>query len=314
MRTTLLRLSVLSLFLVPVSARAYYLETRGDTTEPTRYADGDESTADTIDVAYRVNATTFPSGVAGIGEAIDAAFATWTSAECGGVAFAAGDASDSTDRTHWTHDEGDVYVLVYFTDSDEEWSSGPAVGHFWFGYDPVGALIGATVVLNSRDHAWATDGATDALDVQSIVTALIGRSLGITSAMEGNATFPRYAPGDVTKRELGDDDRAALAYLYPVDGCDAPPAPEATCDGSFDHDMPCPPRPETMPGDAGTLVPGDDDAGPIGVADGGVSGPDAGNGGATSGGCSAGLGGSRAGLGWVLGVAAIAALVRRRRR
>src|SRR5690606_8522028 len=125
------------------------------------------------------------------------AFATWTGAECGSIAFAAGDASDSTDRTHWTHDEGDVYVLVYFTDSDEEWSSGPAVGHFWFGYDPVGALSGATVVLNSRDHAWATDGATSALDVQSIVTALIGRSLGITSAMEGNATFPRYAPGDI---------------------------------------------------------------------------------------------------------------------
>lgn len=312
MRTTLLRLSVLSLFLVPVSARAYYLETRGDTTEPTRYADGDETSADTIDVVYRVNATTFPAGVAGIAEAIDASFATWTAAECGAIAFAAGDASDSTDRTHWTHDEDDVYVLVYFTDSDEEWTSGPAVGHFWFGHDPLGALIGATVVLNSRDHAWATDGATDALDVQSVVTALIGRSLGITSAMEGNATFPRYAPGDVTKRDLGDDDRAALAYLYPVDGCAAPAAPEATCDGSFDDDMPCPPRPETTPGDAGTLVPGDDAGGPIGVADGGVNGSDAGVG-TTSGGCSAALGSSRAGLGWVLAIAAIAAFVRRRR-
>lgn len=313
MRTTFVSALTFSLILAPSVTHAYYLETRGDTADPIRYADADPA-SDAVDVTYRVNAATFPPEVAGAADAIDAAFAAWTDAECGSIAFRGGESSDSIDRAHWIHDEGAIYVLVYFSASDEEWTGGPAAGHFWFGYDPSGALIGATVVLNSRDHAWATDGSADKLDVQGVVTALIGRSLGITSAMEGNATYPSYAPGDVSKRALGDDDLAALAYLYPTSTCSAPAEPEAVCDGAHTSGAEaCPPRPMTMPGDAGTLVPGDD-AGPIGY-DGGVPNEsDASTDtGATSGGCSVGSGRASAALAWSMALIAMA-LVRRRRR
>ncbi|MCZ7684107.1 MAG: hypothetical protein M5U28_37180 [Sandaracinaceae bacterium] len=309
MRTTLLRLFTLSMLVAPSVTHAYYLEERGEGAEPLRFADGDTASAGTIDVAYRINTSSFPPELTGGEEAIEAAFDTWTAAECASIAFTEGPTTDTTDRRHWMTDGGEIYVAVYFTASDEEWIGGPAVGHFHFGYDPTGVLIGASIALNSRDHAWATDGAAHALDVQSIVTALIGRALGITSAMEGNATYPRYAPGDLSKRELGEDDLAAIAYLYPVSGgtCTAPPEPEAICDGFTPE---CPPRPMTTPGDAGTILPGDD-AGTIG-RDAGTPSGDAGTDTTGGGGCSVGAARSDGALAWCLAALALATLRRPR--
>ena len=306
----------------PATSDAYYVEVRGEAGAevPVRYADGDEASADTVDVTYRVNPETFPDGVSGIDAAIDASFATWTDAGCSNLVFSEGDPSDSTTRAHWTSDLGEIYVLVYFSDTDEEWGTVPAVGHFYYGHDGTGTLIGGTVVLNSRDHAWATDESGAALDVQSVVTALIGRGLGITSALEMNSTYPRYAPGDISKRMLGDDDLAAIHFLYPSGemGCDAVTPPEDECDGMMmPGDDPCPPRPMTMPGDGGTLPD----------RDGGVTmGTDAGtststDGGTTTGGmgdgCSCRAGGqrspSRQGVAW-LGALVLAFLTWRRRR
>ncbi len=275
---------------LPSLAKAYYLEVRGtDTVVPIRYADADDPPAGTVDVIYRVNETGFPAGAVGFGAAIDAAFASWTAADCAVLSFAPGAPSDSTNRAHWEADAGEIYVLVYFTDSAEEWS-GPSVGHFYFAHDGTGTLIGATVVLNSRDHRWATDGSADSLDVQGVVTALIGRSLGITSAMEMNATFPRYAPGDQSKQMLGADDLAAIQFLYPSDDmtCGIPMAPEAECDGiMLPGEDACPPRPMTMPGDGGTITPRRD-AGTLFVDGGALPGADAGAASADGGGPAGG--------------------------
>lgn len=274
----LTRIAVLLACIAPAAANAYYLETRGMVTDPVRYA------APT-DIEYRVNPATFPDGVTGIDEAIDNAFQTWTDAACATITFAQG--ADSTETNdHWTRDMGARYILVYFTDSDAEWTGGPAVGHFFFGFDgPTGNILGATVVLNSRDHSWATDGSAGALDVQSIVTALIGRSMGITSAMEGNATYPLYMTGDISKRTLGTDDIAAIQHLYLETGCAAPTAPEMICDGvMMPGEDPCPPRPVTMPPDGGMMI--EEDAGMTSDPDAGMSDTDAGTGGPDDGGCS----------------------------
>lgn len=310
-------------------AEAYYLEVRGtDELVPIRYADTDDPPAGTVDVTYRVNESTFPAGVAGVAEAIDAAFATWSAASCSTLVFAEGAASTSTDRAHWMGDMGEIYVLVYFTDTAEEWTSGPAVGHFYFAHDGTGKLIGGTVVLNSRDHAWATDGTAEALDVQSVVTALIGRSLGITSAMEMNATYPRYAPGDQSKQMLGDDDIAAIQFLYPSDdmSCTMPAEPEDLCDGIMNPgEEPCPPRPMTMPGDGGTIMPGVD-GGTMGGSDAGtmmmdpdggsMSATDAGTTGGGSEGCSCRVGATASPKGgaWVVTLVLASLILARRRR
>lgn len=326
------RLSILAFPLVaaamvitPVTTRAYYIEVRGtDTLVPIRYADTDDPPAGTVDVTYRVNASTFPAGVAGVAEAIDAAFATWSAAECSTLVFLEGAASDSTNRAHWEGDMGEIYVLVYFSDTAEEWSDGPSVGHFYFAHDGTGTLIGGTVVLNSRDHMWATDGDADSLDVQSVVTALIGRSLGITSAMEMNATYPRYAPGDQSKQMLGTDDVAGIQFLYPSDdmACAEPAAPEDECDGL---DRMCPPRPMTMPGDGGTIMPGTDggtmggtDAGTMmmGSDGGSMSATDAGTTGGGTDGCSCRVGAPASSRSAAAGLITLvlASLVRMRRR
>jgi len=312
---------------LPSGAQAYYLESRGtDALVPIRYADTDDPAMGTVDVTYRVNETTFPAGVTGIGAAIDGAFSAWTAADCSVLSFAAGAASDSTNRAHWMGDMGEIYILVYFTDTAEEWS-GPSVGHFYFAHDGTGTLIGGTVVLNSRDHQWATDGTAGALDVQGVVTALIGRSLGVTSAMEMNATYPRYAPGDQSKQMLGDDDIAAIQYLYPSDEmtCAMPTAPEAECDGIMGPgEEACPPRPMTMPGDGGTIMPRPDggtvlvDGGtPMGGDGGGTGTGDGGEGGTGGGdGCSVGAkaGARSSGGGLALITLLLGALLGSRRR
>ncbi|MCB9593681.1 MAG: matrixin family metalloprotease [Sandaracinaceae bacterium] len=312
--------------ILPSASRAYYLEVRGtDTLVPIRYADTDDPPMGTVDVTYRINESTFPAGVEGVGDAIRAAFTTWNDAGCTTLVMTEGATTDSTSRAHWMSDMGEIYILVYFTDSAEEWTGGPSVGHFYFAHDGTGTLIGGTAVLNTRDHAWATDGAAEALDVQSVVTALIGRSLGITSAMEMNATFPRYAPGDISKQTLGDDDIAAIQFLYPSDdmACAMPADPEDECDGL---DRSCPPTPMTMPGDGGTITPGTDGGMVMPGADGGtmmmdpdggsMSATDAGTTGGGTDGCSCRVGAPaspRDGAWIVALVLASMILVRRRR-
>lgn len=306
--------------LIPTAARAYFVEVRGTTGAevPIRYADGDDTSPATLDVTYRLNESTFPAG-AGVADAVRASFATWTAAGCSNLVLTEGAASDSTDRSHWMSDMGEIYMIVYFTDIAEEWTSGPAVGHFYYAHDGTGTLVGGTVVLNSRDHAWATDEAGGALDVQSVVTALIGRVLGITSAMPMNATFPRYAPGDISKRNLGDDDLAAIAFLYPSGevGCDAITPPEEECaEIMLPGEDPCPPPVDTMPADGGTR-PGSD-AGVMMGSDSGAPTTDAGPGtGGMGDGCSCRTSGrdssSWQGVAWA-GALVLAFLFRRRRR
>jgi len=301
----------------PTEAEAYYLETRGAEEEgtPVRYAEGeDDPTPDVIEVEYRVNTASIPESLGGASDAIHGAFSAWSNVDCSMLSFVDGGETDSMDKTHWMYDDGEIYVLVYFDSGEDEWYMGPSVGKFFWAHDGTGNLIGGTVVLNSKDHAWATDGSPGVLDVQSIVTALVGRSLGITSAAEGNATFPRYSGGDTSKRELGDDDLAAVQYLYSAGGeeCEEPDAPDDVCDGFAAM---CPPRPMTSGGggtrdagtpggggrDAGTPGGGAVDAGPSFGADGGVAGgstdPGVDGTGDSGGGCSAGGRGSAA---WLL--------------
>lgn len=308
---------------LPSGAGAYYVEVRGSDSEagvdrPIAFDDGDPATAETIDVEYRVNPDTFPMGVTGARDAIDAAFGTWSAEPCATVDFSAGPDSDSEDRTHWTNDMGDIYVLVFFSDDPTVWTRSPqAVGNFFWAHDGTGRLIGGTVILNSAAHAWATDGNPDRLDVQSIVTALIGRSLGITSNMMGNATYPSYSPGDTSKRMLGEDDRDAIEFLYPSNdmSCDAVTPPEAECpEITLPGDPECPPPVMTNPGDGGTRPPGD--AGPMGVPDdGGMSLTDGGAGDASEGcSCRASAPGSPTSPLSLLGLGALWILRRRRRQ
>ena len=193
---------------ITTPASAFYVESRAtdDTGArvPAKYAlDGP------LEFRLASNLDSVPGAV----DAVRAAFQSWGGIECSTLGFAEGERVDEPTWTHYMYDEGEVYILVFFEDDPSIWAT-PQVGQFVFAHDPTGTMIGGSVMLNSKDHRWSVDGEANALDVQSVATALIGRSLGITSAMEGNATYPRYLPGNTDKRTLGDDDVAAIQYLY----------------------------------------------------------------------------------------------------
>ncbi len=282
--------------LVPATASAFYVESRSEDMAgdpvPVAY---DTSTP----VEFRIASAGMPGGDGSEFEAVAAAFATWAAVDCVTIDFTEGPRNDAPAPRHWTAWEGiddpafERYISVYWSDDAGQFPTA-TVGFFDRATDgTTSQLIGGTIILNSRHHSWSTTGEAGLLDVQSVVTALLGRSLGITSAMEGNATYPSYSPGDTSKRTLGDDDIAAISYIYGDDTCTVMEVPEGICTGAPLED--CPPTPDVDAG-TGTRDGGTSDGG-SGTPDGGTGTPDGstggdagadGGGGDDGGGCSVG--------------------------
>ena len=142
--TRILVAAALVMAAIPSASRAYYIEVRGSNSEagvdrPITYDDADPSTPEDIDVLYRVNDLTFPDGVPGVAEAIEAGFATWQSEACANLSFTAGPPSDSMNRAHWIDDMGEIYILVFFSDDPTHWTASPnSVGNFFWAHDGTG--------------------------------------------------------------------------------------------------------------------------------------------------------------------------------
>lgn len=290
-------LTLMSLLsLVPAAASAFYAESRseeGDAGTPVPIA---YDTAEPVE--FRIATAGMPGGDGSEVASIDAAFGTWGEVECSTISFVQGERVADPAPRHWMSmsiDDPDFerYILVYWTDDAAQFPS-PTVGFFDWAHDGTGRLIGGTIILNSRDHDWSTTGEDGLLDVQSVVTAMVGRSLGITSTMMGNATYPRYAPGDIGKRTLGDDDVAGVTYIYGDGTCTMAGTPEGVCTGA-PLEM-CPP---TAPAGDGGTGPGTRDGGSGDRDSGGIihdagggsdagTGADAGSGTDDGGGCSVG--------------------------
>jgi hypothetical protein len=77
------------------------------------------------------------------------------------------------------------------------------------------AIREADIVLNARDHAWgvSTEG-TDTLDIQNVLAHEAGHLFGVAHSPDPEATMFATTPaGEVTKRTLSADDRAAVDAL-----------------------------------------------------------------------------------------------------
>jgi len=248
-------------------AQAYYIEAvnqvDGGAEVPIRY---DSSTA----VQFRIHTAGMPSSDGSEFAAIVAAFQTWTDVTCADIAFEEGPREATARARHWTEAASPRFIFVYWS-NDAALFPTPMVGFFDWAHDGTGTLIGGQIILNSRHHSWSTTGAAGSIDVQGTVTALLGRVLGITSNMEGNATYPRYAPGDISKRTLGTDDIAAIQYLY-NDGSCTPADPEMVCGMMTPM---CPP-PVVIPMTDGGVIPGVDSGVIPGVDSGVIPGVDSG--------------------------------------
>lgn len=265
----ILPLLTILLALVPMTSRAYYVEARApegsDEVIPLAY--GTEGP-----VEFRIAVDTLPDADGDVAQAIADGFATWSGVECSDLSFARGDdvagATPYEDFSvePWAGPNGQPGVpgiLVFFNSDPSDWEF-PSVGQFKTVYSPETAVAYAgRIALNSANHQWSTTGEAGKLDIQSVITAMVGRVSGITAEFEGNATYAAYAAGDTSKRVLGDDDLAGLAYLYGDASCETQVDPTEVC---LEFDAQCPPAPDLGGSD-------DVDAGTGSTPDAGTTGP-----------------------------------------
>jgi hypothetical protein len=307
----------------PSTARAFVVQSRADGT-PIRWGPPR--------IEFRIGHSDVPgfqNPDPALDDAIRAAFTAWEDVECSDLDFTEGLAIE--DPSGWEHPE-DRYVLVYFiadqVDAEDAFYA-PAgdrpSARVWYVFDyDDGPILAASVYLNAWDYQWSTaaEGEAGKIDVQSAVTALVGRVLGLRSVETCATTFVEAVPpGDVTRRTLERDDVDGASWLYPA-GCEVVD-PEESCESPGRPGVACPSTPErpcaddeapdgdagAAGGDAGPLVPAIPDAATAGV-DATVPGADAGPAPRVTYGCCSTAGGGRGGEGAV-GLAALFALVLR---
>ena len=161
-------------------------------------------------VSYRIN----PSGDHGLSHtAIDtlvsAATRTWTDPVSGQLHF---DNDGQTSIRKASHSDG--VNTIFF---EENWSEDPAllaVTYIWSNTE--GQIIGFDMALNTQDHDWAIDGSPESNDLLNTLSHEFGHALGIDhSPTESMATMYASSPlGELHKRDLHDDDIAAITHLY----------------------------------------------------------------------------------------------------
>ena len=86
-----------------------------------------------------------------------------------------------------------------------------------------GVLTETDIVVNAFNFQWSTseNGCSGQQDLESAFTHEIGHALGLAHSADANATmFATASKCETKKRDLADDDKTAIAMLYPA-GCSA---------------------------------------------------------------------------------------------
>ena len=116
-----------------------------------------------------------------------------------------------TDNAQIDFDDG-INTIYFESDWDRE-SDLLAVTDIWSVED--GEIIAFDMAINVNHHDWTTDGHDAANDLFNTLTHEFGHVLGLDHSDDHSATmYGSTERGELTKRDLANDDRDAIRYLY----------------------------------------------------------------------------------------------------
>ncbi len=124
----------------------------------------------------------------------------------------------------------DEHFTVFF---DPSWSEDPdilALTYTWSNSE--GEIVHFDIAINSDDHDWAVDGSSEKHDLQNTITHEFGHVLGLDHSEISDATMSPSSPaGELSKRELHEDDLLGYQIIYPgpiTDGSPSAGSPSST--------------------------------------------------------------------------------------
>ncbi|WP_437729887.1 matrixin family metalloprotease [Sorangium sp. So ce1335] len=237
-----------------------------------------------LPVRYHIHRRSIPGPLSGFAaSAIEAGFAAWSSPAC--TAWETELLGD-TDGGYDADDGKNVFLWI-----SDVWPDGLGAADSILAvtmpvWGPDGVINDADMVFNNVGFCWNDTGEGGCTDVRSIATHEQGHFLGLGHTNVRGATMLGFYPGGTSARTLEDDDIEGVCALYPIGGT----AVASSGAGA---------------GGAGGAAPGAED----GPKD-GVGGEDAGS----DAGCSCAIGGGAPGSRGAMPLAALGALLWRRRR
>ena len=156
-------------------------------------------------------------------DAVQKSFATWTAPDCTVLKF---DAQGTTDRTDVGYDQanpGQNINLIVWTFANWPYEAA-ALALTTTTYMPsTGVIVDADMEVNGQNFEWRALATPDSryTDIQNVVTHEAGHFIGLDHVNDTASTMYPTAPyGEISKRQLAQDDINGVCAIYPAPGYD----------------------------------------------------------------------------------------------
>ncbi|WP_437949323.1 matrixin family metalloprotease [Sorangium sp. So ce296] len=169
-----------------------------------------------LPVRYHINHKTIPAPLSGFAAAgIEAGFAAWSSPAC--TAWATELLGD-TDAGYDFDDGRNVFLWISDSWPAALGQADSVIAVTMPVWDPDSVIDDADMVFNNVGFCWDDGGEGDCVDVQSIATHEEGHFLGLGHSNVRGATMLGTYRGGTSARTLEGDDIEGVCALYPIGG------------------------------------------------------------------------------------------------